>query len=87
MLGQAGFKATFRHLEGVLVLLVRQGHPAFAGDRSAALRHRIPGAVLESTNSFQSFLSWVDAYNVNWSTSGKLLVDDPGESGPHRGAH
>ena len=33
---------------------------------------------VESTDSFQSFLSWVDAYNVKLvDESGKLLVDDP----------
>ena len=33
---------------------------------------------VESTNSFQSFLSWVDAYNVKLvDDNGKLLVDDP----------
>ena len=33
---------------------------------------------VESTDSFQSFLSWVDAYNVKMvDDSGKLLVDDP----------
>ncbi len=33
---------------------------------------------VESTDSFQSFLSWVDAYNVKLvDDSGKLLVDDP----------
>jgi multiple sugar transport system substrate-binding protein len=32
----------------------------------------------QSTDSFQSFLSWVDAYNVKLvDDSGKLLVDDP----------
>lgn len=33
---------------------------------------------VESTDSFQSFLSWVDAYNVKLvDDSSKLLVDDP----------
>jgi multiple sugar transport system substrate-binding protein len=33
---------------------------------------------VESTDSFQSFLSWVDAYNVKLvDDDGKLLVDDP----------
>ncbi len=33
---------------------------------------------VDSTNSFQSFMSWVDAYNVKLvDESGKLLVDDP----------
>jgi multiple sugar transport system substrate-binding protein len=33
---------------------------------------------VESTDSFQSFLSWVDAYNVKLvDDNGKLLVDDP----------
>src|SRR4029077_3661575 len=33
---------------------------------------------VESTDSFKSFLSWVDAYNVKLvDDSGKLLVDDP----------
>ncbi len=33
---------------------------------------------VESTDSFQSFMSWVDAYNVKLvDDSGKLLVDDP----------
>jgi multiple sugar transport system substrate-binding protein len=33
---------------------------------------------VESTDSFQSFLSWVDAYNVKLvDDAGKLLVDDP----------
>ncbi len=33
---------------------------------------------VESTDSFQSFLSWVDAYNVKLvDDSGKLLADDP----------
>ncbi|MCW5733206.1 MAG: carbohydrate ABC transporter substrate-binding protein [Enhydrobacter sp.] len=33
---------------------------------------------VESTDSFQSFLTWVDAYNVRLvDDSGKLLVDDP----------
>jgi multiple sugar transport system substrate-binding protein len=33
---------------------------------------------VESTDAFQSFLSWVDAYNVKLvDDSGKLLVDDP----------
>jgi multiple sugar transport system substrate-binding protein len=33
---------------------------------------------VDSTDSFQSFLSWVDAYNVKLvDDNGKLLVDDP----------
>ena len=33
---------------------------------------------VESTDSFQSFLSWVDAYNVKLvDDNGRLLVDDP----------
>ena len=33
---------------------------------------------VDSTDSFQSFMSWVDAYNVKLvEESGKLLVDDP----------
>jgi len=33
---------------------------------------------VESSNSFQSFLSWVDAYNVKLvDDSGRLTVDDP----------
>ena len=33
---------------------------------------------VDSTDSFQSFMSWVDAYNVKLvDESGKLLVDDP----------
>jgi len=33
---------------------------------------------VESTDAFQSFLSWVDAYNVKLvDDNGKLLVDDP----------
>jgi multiple sugar transport system substrate-binding protein len=33
---------------------------------------------VESTDSFQSFLSWLDAYNVKLvDDSGKVLVDDP----------
>src|SRR5258708_22863972 len=33
---------------------------------------------VESTDSFQSFLSWVDAYNVNLvDDSGKLFVHHP----------
>ena len=81
MLGEAGFKETDipRHLEGVLVVLVRQG-------RSPAIRkatgQRLYGIGfpmgVDSTDSFQSFLSWVDAYNVKLvDDNGKLLVDDP----------
>ena len=54
---------------------VQPGHPQ--GDRPAPYGTGFPMGV-ESTDSFQSFLSWVDAYNVKLvDDNGKLLVDDP----------
>jgi len=65
-------------LERLLVVLVRQGATGFPqGDRHARLRHRQPDGV-ESTDSFQSFYTFMDAYNVKLvDDDGKLLTDDP----------
>ena len=67
-----------KDLEGILGVLVRQGAAgASPQDRQARLRHRhADGRRL--SNSFYSFLTFMDAYNVKLvDDDGKLLLDDP----------
>ena len=80
MLDEAGFKETDipTDLEGVLVVLVRQG-PARLSQKPGQprLRHR-PADGRGFERLFYSFLTFMDAYNVKLvDDEGKLLVDDP----------
>ena len=66
-------------LEGVLVVLVRQGRspPIEEASGSRAFGIGQPMGV-DSSDSFYSFLTFVDAYNVKLvDDDGKVLVDDP----------
>ena len=80
MLGQAGFKesdipGTWKEYWSFWCDKVQPGIRKATGQRLYGTG--FPMGV-ESTDSFQSFLSWVDAYNVKLvDDSGKLLVDDP----------
>ena len=80
MLGQAGFKesdipGTWKEYWSFWCDKVQPGIRKASGQRLFGTG--FPMGV-ESTDSFQSFLSWVDAYNVKLvDDSGKLLVDDP----------
>src|SRR5215510_3388543 len=80
MLGQAGFKEndipdTWKEYWSFWCDKVQPGIRKASGQRIFGTG--FPMGV-ESTDSFQSFLSWVDAYNVKLvDDSGKLLVDDP----------
>src|SRR5258707_10706283 len=80
MLGQAGFKesdipGTWKEYWSFWCDKVQPGIRKATGQRVYGTG--FPMGV-ESTDSFQSFLSWVDAYNVKLvDDSGKLLVDDP----------
>ncbi len=80
MLGQAGFKesdipGTWKEYWSFWCDKVQPGIRKATGQR--VFGTGFPMGV-ESTDSFQSFLSWVDAYNVKLvDDNGKLLVDDP----------
>ena len=80
MLAQAGFKesdipGTWKEYWSFWCDKVQPGIRKATGQRLFGTG--FPMGV-ESTDSFQSFLSWVDAYNVKLvDDSGKLLVDDP----------
>src|SRR5258708_27990688 len=80
MLGQAGFKesdipGTWKEYWSFWCDKVQPGIRKATGQRVYGTG--FPMGV-ESTDSFQSFLSWVDAYNVKLvDDNGKLLVDDP----------
>lgn len=80
MLGQAGFKesdipGTWKEYWSFWCDRVQPGIRKATGQRLFATG--FPMGV-ESTDSFQSFLSWLDAYNVKLvDDNGKLLVDDP----------
>jgi multiple sugar transport system substrate-binding protein len=80
MLAQAGFKesdipTTWKEYWAFWCDKVQPGIRKATGQRQYGTG--FPMGV-ESTDSFQSFLSWVDAYNVKLvDDSGKLLVDDP----------
>ena len=80
MLGQAGFKendipGTWKEYWSFWCDKVQPGIRKATGQRLYGTG--FPMGV-ESTDSFQSFLSWVDAYNVKLvDDNGKLLVDDP----------
>ena len=80
MLEQAGFKESDIPAPGRNT--GRSGATRCSRPSRKATGQRIYGIGIpmgvESTNSFQSFLSWVDAYNVKLvDDDGKLLVDDP----------
>jgi len=80
LLGQAGFKesdipGTWKEYWSFWCDKVQPGLRKATGQRQFGTG--FPMGV-ESTDSFQSFLSWVDAYNVKLvDDNGKLLVDDP----------
>ncbi len=80
MLGQAGFKesdipGTWNEYWSFWCDKVQPGIRKATGQRVYGTG--FPMGV-ELTDSFQSFLSWVDAYNVKLvDDNGKLLVDDP----------
>ena len=80
MLGQAGFKEndipdTWKEYWSFWCDKVQPGIRKATGQRIYGIGSPMG---VESTDSFQSFLSWVDAYNVKLvDDSGKLLVDDP----------
>ena len=80
MLAQAGFKdsdipGTWKEYWSFWCDKVQPGIRKATGQRLFGTG--FPMGV-ESTDSFQSFLSWVDAYNVKLvDDNGKLLVDDP----------
>ena len=77
----AGGLQGIRHpegLEGLLGLLVRQGAAGYrqkTGKRIFAIGQPMG---VDSSDSFYSFLTFMDAYNVKLvDDNGKLLVDDP----------
>jgi multiple sugar transport system substrate-binding protein len=80
MLGRAGFKesdipGTWKEYWSFWCDKVQPGIRKATGQRLFGTG--FPMGV-ESTDSFQSFLNWVDAYNVKLvDDDGKLLVDDP----------
>ncbi len=80
MLGQAGFKesdipGTWKEYWSFWCDKVQ---PAYRKATSSRVYGTGFPMGVESTDSFQSFLSWVDAYNVKLvDDNGKLLVDDP----------
>jgi multiple sugar transport system substrate-binding protein len=80
MLGQAGFKendipGTWNEYWSFWCDKVQPAIRKATGQRIYGIGSPMG---VESTDSFQSFLSWVDAYNVKLvDDSGKLLVDDP----------
>ncbi|MGE0576899.1 MAG: ABC transporter substrate-binding protein [Reyranella sp.] len=80
MLGRAGFKendipGTWKEYWSFWCDKVQPAIRKATGQRVYGIGHPMG---VESTDSFLSFLSWVDAYNVRLvDESGKLLVDDP----------
>ena len=80
MLATAGFKesdipGTWKEYWSFWCDKVQPGYRKATGSRAYGIGSPMG---VESTDSFQSFLSWVDAYNVKLvDDSGKLLVDDP----------
>ena len=80
MLAQAGFKesdipGTWKEYWSFWCDKVQPGSRKATSQRTYGIGSPMG---VESTDSFQSFLSWVDAYNVKLvDDSGKLLVDDP----------
>lgn len=80
MLATAGFKesdipGTWKEYWSFWCDKVQPGYRKATGTRAYGIGSPMG---VESTDSFQSFLSWVDAYNVKLvDDSGKLLVDDP----------
>ena len=80
MLAQAGFKesdipGTWKEYWSFWCEKVQPASRKATGQRTYGIGSPMG---VESTDSFQSFLSWVDAYNVKLvDDSGKLLVDDP----------
>ena len=66
-------------LEGLLVVLVRQGAAGLPQeDRQARIYGIGQPMGVDSSDSFYSFLTFMDAYNVKLvDDDGKLLVDDP----------
>src|SRR6266576_2082249 len=80
MLGQAGFKendipGTWKEYWSFWCDKVQPGIRKATGQRIYGIGSPMG---VESTDSFQSFLSWVDAYNVKLvDDSGNVLVDDP----------
>jgi len=82
MLGQAGFRAsdipdTWNEYWSFWCDKVQPSLRRAVGAGRRLFGTGFPMGV-ESTDSFQSFLSWVDAYNVRLvDDDGKLLVDDP----------
>ena len=66
-------------MEGLLGLLVRQGAAGAPHARPASAPTRIGQPMgVDSSDSFYSFLTYIDAYNVKLvDDNGKLLVDDP----------
>jgi multiple sugar transport system substrate-binding protein len=80
MLQQAGFKSTDipKDWKGFWSFWCDKVQPA-SRKATGARTYGIGSPMgVESTDSFQSFLSWVDAYNVKLvDDNGKPLVDDP----------
>jgi len=80
MLGKAGFKEndipdTWKEYWSFWCDKVQPGLRAATGQNIYGIGSPMG---VESTDSFQSFLSWVDAYNVKLvDDSGRVLVDDP----------
>ena len=66
-------------LEGLLGVLVRQGAAGATARRPASAPIGIGQPMgVDSSDSFYSFLTFMDAYNVKLvDDNGKLLVDDP----------
>ena len=78
MLAEAGFKeATSRPAGRRLGFWCDKVQPA-SGRRPETARSDRQAARRDSSDSFFSFLTFMDAYNVKLvNDSGKLLVDDP----------
>ena len=80
MLGQAGFKETdipktWKEYWTFWCDKVQSGYRKATGTRMFAIGHPMG---VDSSDSFYSFLTFMDAYNVKLvDDNGKLLVDDP----------
>jgi len=80
MLGQAGFKETdipktWKEYWSFWCDKVQSGYRKATGTRIFAIGHPMG---VDSSDSFYSFLTFMDAYNVKLvDDNGKLLVDDP----------